>query len=451
MPPPKEGAFLLGERDLAFATDLYQLTMAAAYGARGETPRTAYELYVRGLPENRNFLVFAGLEQVLAALEGLRFSAPQVEFLRSQAPFRNVDPGFFEMLRDFCFRGDVWAMREGSVFFPHEPVIRVVGDLIEAQIVETLLLSIVNFQTLIASKAARVRLAAGPDVQLAEFGTRRAHGPQAGAWSARAAYVGGFDSTSNVFAGQQVGMPIVGTMAHSFVLSFEDEKEAFAHYARVFPEHTVHLVDTYDTVEGVRRAIRSGVPFQGIRLDSGDLLALSLEARRILDDAGMNDVRIFASGGADEWSIRSLCSAGAPIDAFGVGTRLVSSADAPTLGGVYKLVAIDRDGRWVPKRKQSVGKEHFGGIKQVFRSTRAGELAGDRLVPAETPRLSALDMAEEPMLRQVVRNGEVLRRANAGAAREHCMRELSRLPAPLRSLEASDRPYPVEIDPRLSG
>lgn len=439
-------ALLLGEGDLAFATDLYQLTMAAAYWARGELPRATFELYVRRLPRSRNFLVFAGLEQALACLPHLRFDRAQIDYLSAQPTFDGVDPGFFDMLAGLRFGGEVWAMEEGRVFFPQEPVLRVTGSLLEAQIVETLLLSIVNFQTLIASKAARMRIAAGADVSLAEFGTRRAHGPAAGAWGARAAYIGGFDSTSNVLAGQRLGVPIVGTMAHSFVLSFDDEAAAFAHYASVFPEYTVHLVDTYDTLEGVRRAIGSDRPFAGIRLDSGDIETLARDSRRLLDDAGRTDAKIFVSGDMHELKIRDLLVARAPIDAFGVGTRLVSSTDSPTLGGVYKLVEIEKDDAWIPKRKRSAGKLSFAGSKQVLRFSNDGTMTGDRLVSA---REGDCEADAEPLLRLVYQGGKPIRGDTLCAARARCLAELEALPEELRSLESSVE-YPVEIDSRLA-
>jgi len=450
-------SLLLGGSDLSLATDLYQLTMAAAYWTRGELPQATYELYVRRLPEHRNFLVFAGLEQVLAGLEGLQFHREQIDYLRSLAPFSTIDPGFFDALAEFRFRGDVWAMEEGRIFFPQEPVLRVTGTLLEAQIVETLLLSIVNFQTLIASKAARIRLAAGPDVDLAEFGTRRAHGPEAGVWGARAAYLGGFDSTSNVLAGQRVGIPVVGTMAHSFVLSFATEAEAFKHYRNVFPDHTVHLVDTYDTLEGVRQAIATGGPFAGIRIDSGDVEALSRGARDLLDRAGFREAKIFVSGDMHELRIQELLRAGAPIDAFGVGTRLVSSTDSPTIGGVYKLVELEEGGVWVPKRKRSAGKTSFAGSKQVLRELESGRMVRDRLVPARGREWNA-DRSEPvatpagavELLAPAIVAGDRVRDASLTAARERFLSDLAALPDRLRELGAPSESYEVEVDPQLA-
>jgi len=466
----------VGEADLALVTDLYQLTMAAAYHAAaeesGEMPGATFELWVRRLPPHRRFLVFAGLEQVLASLRDLSFTYEQIDYLRRQEPFRGVADSFFETLSDFRFRGDVRAMPEGTLFFPDEPVLAVSGTLLEAQIVETLLLSIVNFQTTIASKAARLRLAAGDDVQIAEFGSRRAHGPQAAVWAARAAYVGGADSTSNVLAGQRAGVPVVGTMAHSFIMSYEHEEDAFRRYQRTFPEHTVLLVDTYDTLEGVRKALADGGPFRGVRLDSGDLEELSRQTRRLLDEAGRQDATIFASGDMNEHKIAALRAAGAPIDAFGVGTRLATSADAPYLNGIYKLVEVVRGGEVRPTFKASTGKATYPGPKQVIRRLEQGvggpTLAGDLLIRHGD---EAGYGAEQRLLVPVMEGGRLLAGVEAPAAaqpgvgtaddgglatygvaagRRRCLRQLAHLPPALRCLEDGDEPaYAVAVDPRL--
>ena len=434
--------FVPDEGDLSFCTDLYQLTMAAAYHRRGGASRGAFELTVRRLPPRRNFLVFAGLEQALVALEALRFSEQQTSFLRSLPAFAAVEASFFERLRSLTFTADVWAMEEGTVFFPDEPVLRVCGDLIEAQIVETLLLSIINFQTSIASKAARIRLAAGDDLQLAEFGTRRAHGPQAAMWAARAAYLAGFDSTSNLLAGQQLDIPVVGTMAHSFVMSSSGERQAFLDYHRVFPEAAVFLVDTYDTLRGVERALDLGVPFHGIRLDSGDLAALAARARQMLDQGGRRDATIFASGDVDESVIGDLRRAGAPIDAYGIGSKLATSADAPYTGGVYKLVEVSDDGDDRPTFKESSGKSTYPGRKQVLRRRRGGVLEGDTLILASDRR----QHQGEAMLRPVMVGGERVAEVSLGRARRCARRNLAALPEDLRAIDRIVDPYPVQVD-----
>ncbi|MGB6334658.1 MAG: nicotinate phosphoribosyltransferase, partial [Thermoanaerobaculia bacterium] len=389
--PVTASTFTLGDDDLSFATDLYELTMAAAYHRLPTMPRATFELYVRRLPANRNFLVFAGLEQALASLVRMRFTDDQIEHLRSLPAFRDIDGDFFDVLRDFRFAGNVWAMAEGTVFFPGEPVLRVTGNLLEAQLVETLLLSIINFQTTIASKAARVRLAAGSGSQLVEFGGRRAHGPQAAAWAARAAYIGGFDATSNVLAGQRLGIETVGTMAHSYIMVFDREIEAYEHFHSIFHEHSTFLVDTYDTLEGVRQALALDKPFLGIRLDSGDIEHLSKETKKLLDEAGRSEAEIFVSGDLDEVSIAALVAAGAPIDTFGVGTRLTTSSDAPYLGGIYKLVEIEDRDRVLPKLKTSPGKVTYPGKKQVLRSYAKGRMRGDRIAPLSDVEIFGTD------------------------------------------------------------
>lgn len=439
--------FTSGKGDLSLCTDLYQLTMAAAYEHRAGDRRGSFELTVRGLPTSRNFLVFAGLEQALTALGEIRFSDDQLAYLRGLPVFSAVGQSFFDRLARFHFRGDVWAMEEGTIFFPDEPVLRVSGDLIEAQIIETLLLSIINFQTAIASKAARLRLAAGDEVQLAEFGTRRAHGPQAALWAARAAFLAGFDSTSNVLAGQRLGIPVVGTMAHSFVMAAASERQAFLDYQGVFPEHSIFLVDTYDTLEGVARALDLGVPFVGVRLDSGDLDELSRRVRRLLDESGAAAALIFASGDVDEWLVETLRRRRAPIDAYGVGSKLSTSADAPYIGGVYKLVEIEEDGQPRPAFKSSTGKISFPGCKQVLRRSSAGTLERDLLVLA--PGVG--DDNEVPLLRPVMVRGELVEPLSLATARDRCQRDLAALPAALRSLDPALQPYSVQIGTDIEG
>jgi nicotinate phosphoribosyltransferase len=441
--------------ELSLATDLYQLTMAAAYQRRwgGQMPRASFEFFVRGLPEGRNFLIFTGLEQLLGSLQELRFTADQIDYLRHLPPFAGVEASFFAELARFRFQGDVWAMPEGTVFFPAEPAVRVTGTLLEAQLVETLLLSILNFQCAIASKAARIRLVAGtsrasegPPRSLAEFGGRRAHGPTAAAWVARAAYLAGFESTSNLLAGHRLGIPVVGTMAHSYVMSFDREIDAFRHYFATFPANSILLVDTYDTLEGVRQALATELPFQGIRLDSGDLAVTARKARALLDAAGRPDVQIFASSDLDEYRIAHLLEAGAPIDAFGVGTRLAACADTPYVAGVYKLVAQKGKDGWKGRFKRAEGKPSYPGRKQVYRRLE-GTFQGDRVV-AETATPPAMGEGWGALLKPVMRRGEVLHSPSLEEAREHCRTQLAALPAPLRHLETAEEPYPVEIQPQ---
>lgn len=436
----------LRDSDLGFATDLYQLTMAGAYHAlarEGRLPeRATFELWVRRFPPHRNFLVFAGLAPALASLAALRFEGEQIDWLRGLDVFARVPPSFFDELAGFRFRGDVRAMAEGTVFFPGEPMLSVSGSLLETQIVETLLLSIVNFQVAIASKAARVRLAAGQDKTIAEFGGRRAHGPQAATWAARAAFIGGCDATSNVLAGWRLDIPVVGTMAHSYVMSFEREIDAFRHYQSVYPEHAIHLVDTYDTLEGVRRALATGRPFRGVRIDSGDVAVLARQTRRLLDEGGRPEALIFASGDLDEHRIARLVAERVPIDSFGVGTELATSYDAPALSGVYKLVETATGGERELTYKASAGKEMLPGAKQVVRSSDAGgRMTGDRVVPAGEGEPAG------GLLRPVMRGGRILVSEDLAAARARCLDQLDRLPEPQRALDVAGEPYPVTFDP----
>ena len=330
-------------RHPALLTDLYELTMAAAYFEDNFQPHATFELFVRSLPAERTFLLAAGLEQALDYLEALRFQAEEIDYLRHHPVFAHVSGGFWEYLRDFRFSGEVWAIPEGTPVFGEEPLLRVTAPIIEAQVVETFLLSTLTFQTAIASKAARVACAAAGR-GVVEFGSRRAHGPEAGLLAARAAFIGGCVGTSNVEAGRSFEIPIVGTLAHSYIMAYEDELKAFCRFEQLYPEHAVLLVDTYDTLAAIDKIVHSGLRPKSIRLDSGDLCQLSKEVRRRLDAAGLRDTRIFASGDLDEFAIAELLAGGAAIDAFGVGTALATSQDAPSLNGVYKLVDVASGG-----------------------------------------------------------------------------------------------------------
>ncbi len=315
----------------ALSTDLYQLTMMAGYFQCGRhLAQATFELFVRRLPRNRSCLLAAGLEQALQYIETLRFTADEVAFIRQQPPFARTGGAFFDYLGAFRFTGEVWAMREGTPFFPNEPILRVTAPLAQAQLLETTLLAIVNFQTSIASKAHRVvHAAAGRPVM--EFGARRAHGLDAALFAARAAYLAGVSSTSYVEAGRQFGIPLTGTMAHSWVLAAASERDAFTSYADMFNPHTVLLLDTFDVEAATRAAIDAGMRPAGVRIDSGDLLALSRTVRGLLDAAGLTSTRVIASGDLDERKIQDLIRADAPIDSYAVGTALVTSDDAPAL------------------------------------------------------------------------------------------------------------------------
>jgi nicotinate phosphoribosyltransferase len=418
------------------ATDLYQLTMAAAYHASGRNERASFELFTRKLPRGRSYLIVAGLDQALDYLRELSFSADEVAYLRGLPAFGHVSPEFFEYLRDFRFTGDVWAMPEGTVAFADEPLLRVTAPLIEAQIVETYLLSTINFQTLIATKAARI-VEAAQGRGIIEFGARRAHSFGAAVYAARAAFIGGCAGTSNVETGRMFGLPVYGTAAHSFTMAFDREIDAFRAYFKVFPESSTLLLDTYDTINAARLATEFGPALRGVRLDSGDLLELSKQVRAILDEAGMRRTKIFASG--------DLVAAGAPIDHFGVGTDLSTSRDAPALGGVYKLVEIDFDGHVSPRMKLSRDKATYPYRKQVWRATAGdGSFAGDVIAMADEA-----DLQGAPLLELVMSDGRITAPLpGARGAQERARRQLASLPAEHKRLIEAQA-YPVRYSDRL--
>lgn len=430
--PP--GAFRSGPLVLhqaALFTDLYQLTMAAAYHREGMAQPATFSLFVRRLPRTRGFLVAAGLEDVLEYLAGFRFDAEAVARLRALDRF---EPAFLDFLAGLRFTGEVRAVPEGTVLPAEAPLLEVTAPIAEAQLVETALINFCHVQTVIASKAARVVLAAGGR-QVAEFGLRRAHGIDAGLEAARSAWLAGCDATSNVLAAATWDLPLAGTMAHSFISAFGNEMDAFRAYARRFPDSAILLIDTYDTLQGARNAARvagelaaRGHRLAGVRLDSGDLLALSREVRNILDAAGFPEVRILASGGLDEHDVERLLAEGAPIDSFGIGTRMDVSADAPSLDFVYKLVR--HGGRDV--LKLSEGKETWVGAKQLYRSRDAeGRIAQDLLALAEEPAPPGVEALLEP----VMRGGRLLRpHPPLHELRSRCAAGLAALPAGCRRL-----------------
>lgn len=381
----------------ALQTDLYELAMAAAYLKKGMHAQATFELFARSLPANRGYLLTAGLQQALDYLETLSFSPEQIGFLRQHPTFAHVDASFFDYLAQLRFSGEVWAMAEGTPVFPLEPVLRVTAPIIEAQIVETFLISTITFQTLIATKASRI-VQSADGRQVLEFGSRRAHGPEAGVLAARAAYIGGCHGSSNVEADFQFGVPSFGTLAHSFIMAYDNEEQSLRDFQAVFPEHAILLLDTYDTLAALEKIINAGLRPRGVRLDSGDFVELSRETRRRLDEAGLNDTKIFASGDLDEESIAGLLAAGAAIDAFGVGTTLSTSADAPALSSVYKLVEFD--GR--PRVKLSTHKPSYPGRKQVFRSLQ------DELWVGDVIGLDDEELPGERLLECVMRDGRRL-------------------------------------------
>ena len=429
------GAAWADASNVALLTDLYELTMAQAYLAEGMSGTAVFSLFTRRLPAGRNYLVAAGLEDGLRALESLRFEKAALDWLAS---LRLFDDRLLAWLASFRFSGDVEAAPEGTPLFGGEPLLEVTAPIAEAQLVETLLMNQVHLQTVAASKAARV-VAAARGRTVVDFGARRMHGADAAVKVARAAYLAGCDSTSDVLAGFLYGIPLAGTMAHSYVQAHASEAEAFRAFARTWPA-TVLLVDTYDTLEGVREVVRLsrqlGRDFQirAVRLDSGDLLELSRAARRMLDEAGLQRVGLFASGGLDERAVDALVRAGAPIGGFGVGTAMGVSGDAPALDVAYKLVSYD--GR--PRLKLSTGKELWPGPKQVFRVERDGKADRDLLARRGE------ELTGRPLLVPAMRAGRRLPAPALAEARDHARRERERLPERLLSLDPADPPYPVE-------
>jgi nicotinate phosphoribosyltransferase len=425
-------------------TDLYELTMAAGYFQTRFDAHATFELFVRHLSPGRNYIVAAGLEQALEFLENVRFTTEEVSYLRQHRMFRHIRGEFFDYLAKFRFTGDTWAMPEGTLAFPGEPLMRVVAPIIEAQIMETSLLATLGYQTMIASKAARV-VTAAQGRQVVDFGARRAHGTQASLLSARAAVIGGCSGTSNVLAGQQFGIDTYGTQAHSWVMAHENEAESFRNFLEAFPEGSVLLLDTYDVRNAVKTIIASGRKPAGVRLDSGDLIKDSRWVRRELDRAGWKDVKIFASGDLDEFKIAELLAKGAAIDAFGVGTALATPGDAPHLSLIYKLVEVERGGKIREAAKFSEAKVTYPGRKQVFRhSTAAGEIESDKIALDGEPSEGG-----EPLLVEVMRGGRRLAPPeDLSLLRGRCVASLGHLPQRYRQINRK-AVYPVRYSKKL--
>ena len=425
-------------------TDLYQLNMLQAYLDHGQTDTAVFEFFVRRLPARRGFLMAAGLEQALDFLERLQFSNEEINWLRQNYRFTD---GFLDYLARLRFTGDVDAMPEGTFFFANEPIIRVIASLPEAQLVETRLINILHFQSVVASKAARMVLAA-PGKQLVDFGLRRAHGAEAGLMAARASYLAGFAGTATVLARKDFGIPVFGTMAHSFIQAHDDETAAFSAFAQSRPDNLVLLIDTYNTEAAARKVVKlaprlkeAGIAVRGVRLDSGDLIVLSKSVRRILSDGGLQDVTIFASGGLDEDELVRMLDANAPIDGFGVGTSLTTSSDAPALDCAYKL----QEYAGIPRRKRSIGKATWPGRKQVWRSFGDdGRMTGDVL------SLQNDQQAGEPLLIPVVRHGRRLAPPpTLTEIRQKAAHSLAQLPEPLRHPSEGTTTFPVTVAPGL--
>jgi nicotinate phosphoribosyltransferase len=421
-------------------TDLYELTMMAGYFSAGmASQRATFELFVRKMPDHRAYLVFAGLEQAIGDLLRLAFSPEQIESIRRWPQFRQIDESMMDAIATLKFEGDVWSVPEGTVVFPGETLLRVTAPLPQAQWVETHLLASLAYPTLVASKAARV-VSAAPGRALFDFGARRGQGPLSGMLAARAAYIAGFAGTSHVEAARRLGIPASGTMAHSWVQSFGTESAAFAAFARIFPDNTTLLVDTYDTPQGVRQAAAIEPPVRAIRIDSGDLAHEARRARTILDQLGRSSVKILASGDLDEHKIAAIIDSGAPIDGFGVGTELITSRDAPALAMVYKLVELEGEGKF----KLSPGKRTYPMAKQVFRRRDGNsKFCGDHITQAEEIA------AGEPLLIPIVQAGRLVTDLpTLESIREHCRDQLAALPERLLELDAlSD--YPITYSDAL--
>lgn len=400
----------VNDENMILSTDFYQLTMTAAFfqynlenNIKEEDDIATFELFIRKFPKNRNYLIFAGLEQAVYFLLNARFTKRTIDFLRNKPVFKKIDSSFFdEYLPNFKFNLNVWSMEEGNYFFPNEPIMRIQGPIIHAQIAETYLLNVINYQTLVASKASRIRNIA-PDKVLLEFGTRRSHSPLAGVYAARASYIAGFNGTSNVVADIELGINSTGTMAHSFVQKFDKEIDSFKTYFDIYDENSILLIDTYDTEKGAEKCAQFGNKIKGVRIDSGDLINHALKVRKILDEIGCEKVLIVASSDLNEYKIKEIIDQNAPIDAFGVGTELATSRDDPTIAGVYKLIEYNN----TPKIKISEEKITYPGIKQVYRVyDKNGKFKEDILALDEesTPSDST------PLLQPIMKNGELIRK-----------------------------------------
>jgi len=444
------------DEHLGLLTDLYELTMAAGYFAHGlADQRATFELWVRRLPSCRNYLVCAGLEQAVHYLQQFHFSSEEIDYLRRHPVFEKAPSEWFNRLVDLRFTGDLWAVPEGTVVFGGEPFLRITGPLMEGQIFETYLITTLTMQTLVASKAARV-VSAAQGRPIFDFGSRRAHGPQAGLLAARASYIAGCQGTSNTEAGRLLGIPTLGTQAHAWIMAFDNEKEAFHKFGEEFPTATM-LIDTYDTIQGVKKALESGAAMQAVRLDSGDLLPLSQQVRRILNDAGRTDVKIVASGDLNEYKIRDLVAAGAPIDLFGVGTELVTSRDEPTLSTVYKLVEQETPQGLVGRMKKSSKKKTHPYAKQIWRTFgKDGKFkedtiarCTDRLPSGKETLVREGEAPAEPLLTQLMHRGQLVwPLPSLEESRERSRMQLSRLPNELLDLE-KQLDYPVRFSPEL--
>jgi len=437
----------VNENNMGLFTDLYELTMCASYFDNKRNELATFDLFIRDLPPNRSYFVFAGLEQALLFLEHMRFNPEQINWLRKQG-FRE---DFLNYLGGLKFSGEVWAIPEGTIVFPNEPLMRITAPIIEAQLIETFLLNTVNVQTMIATKASRV-VNAAQGRPVIEFGLRRTHGTDAGMKAARCSYIAGCTGTSNVLAGMKYGIPIFGTMAHSFVMFFDEEIEAFRAFVKTFPETSTLLIDTFDDIKGAENAAivakeleKKGFKLRGIRIDSGDLVEISKKVRELLDERGLNYVKILASGDLDEYKVEELLSKGAKIDAFGVGTRMSTSEDRPYVDVIYKLCEkMNKTGKFMPAMKLSKGKITLPGRKQVFRvKDNMGNFVKD-IIALDNEKVKG-----EALLVKVMEKGKIVYDLpTLEEIRKRALDNLSKLPEKYKKLKNAPR-YPVEFSPEL--
>lgn len=439
-------ADFVSEENMSIFTDYYELTMCASYFDNKRNEPATFDLFIRKLPPNRSYFVFAGLENVLFFLKNMKFNEAQIEYLRKQG----LKEDFLDYLRGFRFTGEVLAVPEGTIVFPDEPLIRVTAPIIEAQLIETFILNTVNVQTMIATKASRVVYAA-QGRPVIEFGLRRTQGADAGMKAARCSYIAGCNGTSNVLAGVTYGIPIFGTMAHSYVMFFDREVDAFRAFAKTFPDNSTFLIDTYDDLKGAENAAivakeleKDGHRLRGVRMDSGDLLTLSRRVREILDRHGLHYVKIFASGDLDEYKVDELIKKGAAIDAFGVGTRMSTSYDRPYVDVVYKLSGKVEGGIFVPAMKLSKGKVTLPGKKQIFRQKDQRGIYARDIIGLEDEKISG-----EPLLVKVMENGEIVGELpSLEEIRNYALKCLSELPEKYKRLRNAAK-YPVRLSPKL--
>lgn len=432
----------------ALFVDLYELTMGQCYLEQKQDVIATFDLFIRYLPPSRSYFIAAGIEDAISFLEEFKFSPESLDYLRSLKLFSN---DFLKYLENLRFSGEVQGLVEGTIFFPNEPILRVTAPIIEAQLVESALLNTINLQTTIATKASRVVFAAqGRGVY--DFGLRRTQGKDAAVKGARVSYIAGCRGTSNVLAGALYGIPVAGTMAHSFVMSFDSELESFRIFAKTFPNNSILLIDTYNNLRGIDNAIKiaremqeHGLSLKGVRLDSGDIASLSKAIRNKLDDAGLKNVRIFASGNLDEYKIEKLLKSGAQVDDFGVGTKMGTSEDLPHSDVIYKIVQVgDKNGRFLPTMKLSQGKVTYPGRKQVFRFYDENGLSKEDVVGLEGEKIDG-----EPLLLKLMVNGRrVYDFPPLSQTRDFTLRNLALLPAKFKTLKGN-AVYPVNISQGL--